>query len=278
MSEAVIKLDNIVKSYGKHDVLKGVTMQVNKGDIYGLVGKNGAGKTTIFKMILGLSEYTSGNVSIIGSTNKRELFANRRKVGFFVGSNFYGYLSARDNLQYYARAKGIPHGKIKDEITRVLDIVGLEDSKKLESLKYWIGIWDAKGAKIDGINAKLNLTYSEDAATQEANKATLDNLLVNLASTGKLIRLSNLDIKYQDATGASVTAKDITEGQRQQLADYYAYVIKSYMNKIPNDKQAGLCKGNLVDTTDPVGLWSIDNKDWVRTAIYKAFCDALSGK
>ena len=155
---------------------------------------------------------------------------------------------------------------------------GLEDSKKLESLKYWIGIWDAKGAKIDGINAKLNLTYSEDAATQEANKATLDNLLVNLASTGKLIRLSNLDIKYQDATGASVTAKDITEGQRQQLADYYAYVIKSYMNKIPNDKQAGLCKGNLADTTDPVGLWSIDNKDWVRTAIYKAFCDALSGK
>ncbi len=130
MSEAVIKLENIVKSYGKHDVLKGVNMQVNKGDIYGLVGKNGAGKTTIFKMILGLSEFTSGNVSIAGSTNKKELYANRRKVGFFVGSNFYGYLSARENLQYYARAKGIPHKKINDEITRVLDIVGLEDSQK----------------------------------------------------------------------------------------------------------------------------------------------------
>lgn len=130
MSEAVIKLENIVKSYGKHDVLKGVNMQVNKGDIYGLVGKNGAGKTTIFKMILGLSEFTSGNVSIAGSTNKKELYANRRKVGFFVGSNFYGYLSARENLQYYARAKGIPQKKINDEITRVLDIVGLEDSQK----------------------------------------------------------------------------------------------------------------------------------------------------
>ena len=130
MSEAVIKLENIVKSYGKHDVLKGVNMQVNKGDIYGLVGKNRAGKTTIFKMILGLSEFTSGNVSIAGSTNKKELYANRRKVGFFVGSNFYGYLSARENLQYYARAKGIPHKKINDEITRVLDIVGLEDSQK----------------------------------------------------------------------------------------------------------------------------------------------------
>jgi hypothetical protein len=157
---------------------------------------------------------------------------------------------------------------------------GLEDNKKMESLNYWVKIWDANGAKIDGINAKLNLTYSEDPAKQEANKASLDNLLTNLASTGKLIRLSNFDIKYQNASGASVAAKDITDAQRQQLADYYGYVIKSYMNKIPNDKQAGLCKGNLADTNDPVGLWAVDSKskDWVRTATYKAFCDALSGK
>ena len=157
---------------------------------------------------------------------------------------------------------------------------GLDDNKKLESLNYWIGIWTQKGAKIDGINAKLNLYYSEDAATQAANKALLDNMLTNLAATGKLIRLSNFDIKYQDAEGAYVSANDIKEAQRQQLADYYGYVIKSYMTKIPHDKQAGLCKGNLVDTSDPVGLWSIDkdSKDWVRNATYKAFCDALSGK
>ena len=77
-----------------------------------------------------------------------------------------------------------------------------------------------------------------------------------------------------------MSAKDITEEQRQKLADFYAYVIKSYMEKIPSDKQAGLCKGNMVDTSDPVGLWAIDStsRDWVRTATYKAFCDALSGK
>ena len=52
------------------------------------------------------------------------------------------------------------------------------------------------------------------------------------------------------------------------------------MNKVPSDKQAGLCKGNMVDTSDPVGLWAKDatSGDWVRTATYKAFCDALSGK
>lgn len=157
---------------------------------------------------------------------------------------------------------------------------GLDNQKKFESLKYWIGVWDANGAKIDGINAKLSLTYNEDEAKQAENKATFDKLIENLVSTGKLIRLSNFDITYRDATGANVSAKEITEEQRQKLADYYAYVIRSYMEKIPSDKQAGLCKGNMVDTSDPVGLWSIDSKskDWVRNATYKAFCDALSGK
>jgi hypothetical protein len=157
---------------------------------------------------------------------------------------------------------------------------GLDDQKKFESLMYWIGIWDNNGAKIDGINAKLNLVYSEDAATQEANKAALDKLLDNLASSGKLVRLSNFDIKYQDASGQSVAAEKITDEQRQKLANYYGDIIKSYMAKIDKTKQAGLCKGNMADTSDPVGLWSVDSKtkDWVRTATYKAFCDAFDSK
>ena len=170
------------------------------------------------------------------------------------------------------------HGGNPADLRFFISETGLDNPKVIESLKYWIGIWDSKGAKIDGINAKLNLFYSEDAATQAANEASLNLLLDNLAATGKLIRLSNFDIKYQDAAGAPVTANIISEDQRQRLADYYAYVIRSYMTKIPHDKQAGLCKGNLADTTDPVGLWYVDNRDWVRTATYKAFCDALSGK
>ena len=172
------------------------------------------------------------------------------------------------------------HGGAPEKLKFFISESGLDDPKKMESLNYWIKIWDGNGAKIDGINAKLNLSYSEDPATLEANKASLDNLLTSLAATGKMIRLSNFDIKYMDAQGLNVAAKDINNTQRQQLADYYAYVIKSYMNKIPNDKQAGLCKGNLADTSDPVGLWAVDSetKEWLRTAVYKAFCDALSGK
>lgn len=176
------------------------------------------------------------------------------------------------------------HGGNLSELKFFISETGLEEQKMFESLMYWIGIWDKNGAKIDGINAKLNLTYSENAATQEANVATLNTLLANLAATGKLVRLSNFDIKYQNAEGANVSAQDITDAQRQKLADYYGYVIKSYLSKIPSDRQAGICKSNLVDTSDPVGLWSLEaidtkgTKDWVRNATYKAFCDALSGK
>ena len=123
MSEAVIELHGLQKSYGKHHVLKGVNMQVNKGDIYGLIGKNGSGKTTLFKMILGLSAYDGGTVSVFGGKNDAENAAQRKRIGFFVGANFFGYLSGRANLEYYRRLKGIDDRK---EIDRVLALVGLD--------------------------------------------------------------------------------------------------------------------------------------------------------
>ena len=170
------------------------------------------------------------------------------------------------------------HGGNPAELKFFIGETGLEDQKRLESLKYWMNKWEANGAKIDGINAELNLVYSEDATMQAASEATLNTLLDNLAKTGKLIRLSNFDIKYQDAEGNNVGAQYITTAQRQKLADFYAFVIKAYMTKIPKEKQAGLCKGNMADTSAPVGLWEVVSNDWVRTATYKAFCDALGGK
>lgn len=191
-----------------------------------------------------------------------------------TGSELYGATASKAASAAFERYGGNPA-----ELQFFISETGLEDQKRLESLKYWIAKWEANGAKIDGINAELNLTYSEDPATQAANETTYKTLLVSLAATGKLIRLSNFDIKYQNADGVNVNAKDITDAQRQKLADYNSFVIKNYMDLIPRERQAGLCKGNMVDTSsDPVGLWAKDGTEWVRTATYKAFCDALSGK
>ena len=138
MGESVIKIDNLVKSYGQHEVLKGINMSVNKGDIYGVIGKNGAGKTTLFKVILGLSPSNSGNMSILGAGNEKDNNVNRARIGFFVGVNFYNYLSGAENLHYYRRLKGI---KEKDEVERVLEIVGLDsDAAKIPVKKYSLGM------------------------------------------------------------------------------------------------------------------------------------------
>lgn len=119
---SMIKIDALDKYYGDFHVLKNLSLNINKGDIFGLIGKNGAGKTTIFKIILGLSDYKDGNLSIIGSENNTDLQKKRKEIGFFIGKNFFDYLNAKDNLKYYSKLKGI---KGEDEIDRVLKIVGL---------------------------------------------------------------------------------------------------------------------------------------------------------
>ena len=121
----MISLSHINKSYGEHSVLRDVSLTVRQGEIYGLVGKNGAGKTTIFKTILGLTEFDKGQLSITKSRSKAELSASRRKIGFFIGKNFFDYLNARENLEYYRRLKGI---RDKSEVDRVLWLVELEDA------------------------------------------------------------------------------------------------------------------------------------------------------
>lgn len=122
MAEAVISMHGITKSYGKHQVLHDVELDIERGDIFGLIGRNGAGKTTLFKVILGLSDY-KGALTIEGSRNLSE---GRQKIGFLIGSNFFGYMTARQNLEYYRVMKGLND---KSEIDRVLKIVGLDTAK-----------------------------------------------------------------------------------------------------------------------------------------------------
>ena len=117
MSEEIVRLEHVVKSYGNHQVLKDVVLSINKGDIFGLVGKNGAGKTTMFKTILGLSDY-KGKITINGETGPH----SRNNIGFFIGKNFFDNMTAEQNLSYYCTLKGI---KDKTEVQRVLKLVGL---------------------------------------------------------------------------------------------------------------------------------------------------------
>jgi len=215
--------------------------------------------------------YEGENVLDLKHATDKIFWQDYLEEGSKSGSELYGATVSK-----VAKAAFEKHGGNAEELKFFVGETGLENKQRLASLKYWISVWEANGAKIDGINGELNLTYVEGAD----NETTLNNLLDKLAATGKWIRLSNFDVTYQDAEGTAVKADKITKEQRQKLADYYAYVIKAYMTRIPSAQQAGLCKGNMFDTSsgkgDPVGLWSInENNDWVRNATYEAFCNAL---
>ena len=134
MSESIISIRGIQKSYGNHQVLHDVSLDIHKGDIFGLIGRNGAGKTTLFKVILGLSDFEQGTLEIAG--NSQDLSAGRKKIGFLIGSNFLPYMTGRQNLEYYRILKGV---KDKKEVDRVLEIVGLKGVKTPYS-KYSLGM------------------------------------------------------------------------------------------------------------------------------------------
>jgi len=120
----VIKTSKLTKKYKNFTALNEVSIEVNQGDIYGLVGKNGAGKTTFFKLIMGLARQTSGEIVIGDSTNLNKA---RNNIGFMIGASFFPYLSAHQNIEYYRKMKGI---RDKSETNRVLELVGLAGIKK----------------------------------------------------------------------------------------------------------------------------------------------------
>lgn len=124
MESIVLKTKGLTKKYGKNTAVNSVNLQIEKGSIYGLVGKNGAGKTTILRMIGGLTVPSGGEMELFGETSKAGLNKSRSRIGCIIETpSFYPYLSARKNLEYYRIQRGIVE---KDCVEQVLKIVALE--------------------------------------------------------------------------------------------------------------------------------------------------------
>lgn len=124
--EYIIKTDAITMKYGKNIVLDKLSMNIPKGSIYGLIGKNGAGKTTIIRILTGLQEPVSGTYSIAGiEYTDKKINTVRRKIGAVVETpSIYLDKSAIENLRMQSMTLGLPSF---DDISNVLEIVGLSD-------------------------------------------------------------------------------------------------------------------------------------------------------
>ena len=135
--EYILTTDKLTKTYGQHHAANAVSLHVKKGDVYGLIGRNGAGKTTILKMICGLSCPTSGSVTFLGKTGA-ELSGEMSKIGSLIESpGLFPKMSAYQNL----KIKCIICGKNDDDyINSLLKQVGLENVGKKPTQSFSLGM------------------------------------------------------------------------------------------------------------------------------------------
>ena len=128
MSEPVIEARGLTKRYGPVAAVSGLDLTVEAGEVFGVLGPNGSGKTTTILMLLGLTEPTSGTVRVAGFDLFRQPLQVKRRVGYMPDAvGFYDNLSARENLAYTARLSGIPAAEVESRIMEALRKVRLDD-------------------------------------------------------------------------------------------------------------------------------------------------------
>ena len=138
MSENVLVARSLTKRYGGVTVVDQVDLTLPKGEIYGLVGRNGAGKTTIIRMVCAQTLPSGGEIELFGVTGEGELQKARSRTGAMVEiPSFYPYLTARENLEYYRRQRGIAG---RDVVEDALQQVGLANTGRKKFKTFSLGM------------------------------------------------------------------------------------------------------------------------------------------
>ena len=140
--DTVLKTNALVKKYGEATILNNINMTINRGDIYGFVGKNGAGKTTFMRTVLSLTSSTSGEIKLFGDKTIEE-------VGLRVGSlieapGLYKNSTAYENLKRFS----IIYGADEEKIPEILQLVGLANTGKKKAKDFSLGMRQRLGIAI----------------------------------------------------------------------------------------------------------------------------------
>lgn len=159
-----------------------------------------------------------------------------------------------------------------------------DDNKKVKSLVHWIEKWEADGVtKIDGIGSQMHVSCYANADTQKSKEEHVVKMFEILANSGKLIKISELDMGYIDEDGNSVKTEKMTEVQHKAMSEYYKFIVKKYFEIIPAAQQYGITQWCITDSPtdsgwrggEPVGLW---DSHYSRKHTYAGFADGLAGK
>ena len=212
MSEAILQTQELTRRYGHTLALDRASITVEKGQIFGLVGRNGAGKTTLIRLISGQSIPTSGQISLFGQTSDSGLNRARSLTGAMVEiPSFYPYLTARQNLEYYRIQRGIPGKNCVDE---ALELVNLTDTGKKKFKTFSLGMKQRLGLAL--------------ALMDRPDFLLLDEPINGLDPEG-IVELRNLllDLNKERETTILISSHILSE--LENLATHYGFIDNGRM-------------------------------------------------
>lgn len=255
------------------------------------------------KWIYGMMEATEGKVKAWEVVNEAISGEDKNGDGYYdlqsatrgtvsaddAKNNFYwqDYLGDIDYVRTAVAAarKGFADaGGNPEELKLFINDYNLEtaydDNKKLKSLIHWIEEWEKDGTKIDGIGSQMHVTCSMDPAKQKENEEAYVNMLNLMVGSHKLVRISELDMGLEDKNGNQIKTTDMTEEQHEKMRAYYEFIVKKYLEIVPENQQWGICQWCATDSPAnsgwraglPVGLWDLD---YYRKHTYGGFAAGL---
>ena len=206
----------------------------------------------------------------------------------------YGPIVEKAARDAYAAVEGTNPADLKLFINDYNLESDWDNNQKVKSLVYWIGVWEKKGkelgwnTKIDGIGSQMHISYYENPQTLESKKKAIQNMLKIMAETGKLVRISEIDMGYVDKDGKDVSTAQLEKlpidervAKEKAMAEHYKWIIEQYFKIVPVNQQYGICQWCLTDSPansgwrpgQPVGLW---NLNYQRKPAYGGFADGLA--
>lgn len=192
MQEEIIKVSNLSKKFGDFVAVNDVSFTVNRGDVYGFLGQNGAGKSTTIRMLLSLIEPTGGQIEIFGhqlKTHRKQILS---KIGAVIERpDLYKYLSAYDNINMFAKLSGMKSNKAG--LMKKLETVGLADRATSKVKTFSQGMKQRLGIAIAMVhNPDLVILDEPTNGLDPQGIADMRQLIVNLSKEqGKTVIVSS---------------------------------------------------------------------------------------
>ncbi|CYU56373.1 ABC transporter ATP-binding protein [Streptococcus suis] len=207
--DKILSACHLSKSFGSQEVLTNINFDIQSGDIVGLIGKNGCGKTTLMKMILGLTSRTEGDIQFEGDSNYHTKRTVLNKIGFLLDCRLFEDFSAYDNLKLFSMySSTFDRKKLDERITTLLTFVGLDNGKKpVKTYSF-------------GMKQRLGLAL---ALLDDPEFLILDEPFVGLDPAGVRIFLDYI-VKLRQEKGVTILISSHQLHEIGEICDYFLFI------------------------------------------------------